>query len=167
MLYFPSVEKSSMRNDQIFVLMLVILLPMSGCFDGAIGDVDAQEMAEENERDLLMYDRIFVPSNGTQTITTNGTTITIEAIHVGGIDPECSRDCPVTWTTTPWAYYSMICDDGFEIETGMAQEGRPLPGGHVKCAFTLKPGYSGGYGDTVYMVTLDDLSDDFLDGLKD
>jgi hypothetical protein len=30
-----------MRKDQIFVLMLVILLPMSGCFDGAVGDAEA------------------------------------------------------------------------------------------------------------------------------
>ena len=32
-----------MRKDQIFVLMLVILLPMSGCFDGAVGDSEADD----------------------------------------------------------------------------------------------------------------------------
>ena len=32
-----------MRNDQIFVLMLVILLPMSGCFDGAVGDAEGTD----------------------------------------------------------------------------------------------------------------------------
>ena len=32
-----------MRKDQIFVLLLVILLPLSGCFDGAVGDADAEE----------------------------------------------------------------------------------------------------------------------------
>ena len=32
-----------MRKDQIFVLMLVILLPMSGCFDGAIGEAEGNE----------------------------------------------------------------------------------------------------------------------------
>ena len=32
-----------MRNDQIFVMMLVILLPMSGCFDGAVGDAEGAE----------------------------------------------------------------------------------------------------------------------------
>ena len=31
-----------MRKDQIFVLMLVILLPMSGCFDGAVGDAEGE-----------------------------------------------------------------------------------------------------------------------------
>ena len=32
-----------MRNDQIFVLLLVILLPMSGCFDGAVGDAEGTD----------------------------------------------------------------------------------------------------------------------------
>lgn len=32
-----------MRNDQIFVLMLVILLPMSGCFDGTVGDAEGTD----------------------------------------------------------------------------------------------------------------------------
>ena len=32
-----------MRNDQIFVLLLVILLPMSGCFDGAVGDAEGSD----------------------------------------------------------------------------------------------------------------------------
>lgn len=34
-----------MRNDQIFVLLLVILLPMSGCFDGAVGDAEGTDDA--------------------------------------------------------------------------------------------------------------------------
>ena len=33
-----------MRKDQIFVLLLVVLLPLTGCFDGGgIGDADAQD----------------------------------------------------------------------------------------------------------------------------
>ena len=36
-----------MRKDQIFVLMLVVLLPLTGCFDGGgIGDADAQESSD-------------------------------------------------------------------------------------------------------------------------
>lgn len=35
--------RMNMRKDQIFVLMLVILLPMSGCFDGAVGDAEAED----------------------------------------------------------------------------------------------------------------------------
>ena len=35
-----------MRNNQIFVLLLVILLPMSGCFDDTVGDAEAQDSTE-------------------------------------------------------------------------------------------------------------------------
>ena len=35
-----------MRNDQIFVLLLVVLLPMSGCFDG--GGVGEAEGAQDS-----------------------------------------------------------------------------------------------------------------------
>ena len=40
-----------MRNDQIFVLMLVILLPMSGCFDGAVGDAEGAD--DESETTVI------------------------------------------------------------------------------------------------------------------
>ena len=33
---------------RFFALPLVILLPMSGCFDGAVGDAEAEEGTEEN-----------------------------------------------------------------------------------------------------------------------
>jgi hypothetical protein len=36
-----------MRNDQIFVLLLVILLPMSGCFDGGTEGVGEAEAAQD------------------------------------------------------------------------------------------------------------------------
>ena len=32
-----------MRNDQIFVLLLILLLPMTGCFGAVVGDVEADE----------------------------------------------------------------------------------------------------------------------------
>jgi hypothetical protein len=38
-----------MRNNQIFVLLLVILLPMSGCLDGAVGDAEGTNDADGNE----------------------------------------------------------------------------------------------------------------------
>ena len=49
-----------MRNDQIFVLLLVILLPLSGCFDGAVGDAEGTGL----EWDFL--------SNGVKCRTSNG-----------------------------------------------------------------------------------------------
>ena len=43
MVYFWAHQGLIMRNDQIFVLLLVILLPMSGCFDGAVGDAEGSD----------------------------------------------------------------------------------------------------------------------------
>ena len=40
-----------MRNDQIFVLLLVILLPMSGCFDSAVGDAEGTDDATDGASD--------------------------------------------------------------------------------------------------------------------
>jgi hypothetical protein len=41
-----------MRNDQIFVLLLVVLLPMSGCFGGGVGDAEADEGVDVAEPEL-------------------------------------------------------------------------------------------------------------------
>ena len=32
-----------MKTDRIFVLLLVVLLPMSGCFDDAVGDAEGAD----------------------------------------------------------------------------------------------------------------------------
>jgi hypothetical protein len=37
-----------MRNDQIFVLLLVVLLPMSGCMDNAVGGVEADDDRDDS-----------------------------------------------------------------------------------------------------------------------
>ena len=71
-----------MRNDQIFVLLLVILLPMSGCFDGAVGDAEAEEDSERTNVVNNYYNNttimtapstevLYVPANTTANITTS------------------------------------------------------------------------------------------------
>ena len=36
-----------MKTDRVFVLLLVVLLPLSGCFDGSVGDADASDDTSE------------------------------------------------------------------------------------------------------------------------
>lgn len=36
-----------MRKDQIFVLLLIVVLPLSGCMDGAVGGADAQDSTSD------------------------------------------------------------------------------------------------------------------------
>ena len=45
----------TMRNDQIFVLLLVILLPLSGCFDGAVGDAEGTDDASSGTTVINNY----------------------------------------------------------------------------------------------------------------
>ena len=42
-----------MKTDRIFVLLLVVMLPMSGCFDGAVGD--AEGTTEEDTTTINNY----------------------------------------------------------------------------------------------------------------
>ena len=37
-----------MKTDRVFVLLLVVLLPLSGCFDGSVGDADAADDSSES-----------------------------------------------------------------------------------------------------------------------
>ena len=52
-----------MRKDQIFVLLLVILLPLSGCFSG-VGEVEGEGSSGSQEDVFVLY----VPSNTVGTI---------------------------------------------------------------------------------------------------
>ena len=63
-----------MRNDQIFVLLLVILLPLSGCFDNAVGDAEGSEDT----------------SSGTTIVNNyyNTTAVEVEMFAIGGMPNE-------------------------------------------------------------------------------
>ena len=43
-----------MRKDQIFVLLLVFLLPMTGCFGGIVGDAEADDDDESGAGNLRL-----------------------------------------------------------------------------------------------------------------
>ena len=53
-----------MRKDQIFVLMLVILLPLTGCFDAAVGDAEGTDDAETNDSSINQPPVLHVTSIG-------------------------------------------------------------------------------------------------------
>ena len=38
-----------MRKDQIFVLLLILLLPMTGCFGGVVGDAEADNDDDDDD----------------------------------------------------------------------------------------------------------------------
>jgi hypothetical protein len=77
-----------MRNDQIFVLLLVVLLPMSGCFDaGSVGEAEgAQDNGGEN-----------TPSTGTSTtVATPNLPPVISVETMGSLVNVEGSDCTTT-----------------------------------------------------------------------
>jgi hypothetical protein len=54
-----------MRKDQIFVLLLIFLLPMTGCFGGIVGDAEADD--DDNDDD----EPHWINDVGTSPITWN------------------------------------------------------------------------------------------------
>ena len=71
-----------MKTDRIFVLLLVVMLPMSGCFDDAVGDAEgADDTTSETTVINNYYNNttanvpaqpliLYVPTNTTANITT-------------------------------------------------------------------------------------------------
>ena len=106
-----------MRKDQIFVLMLVVLLPLTGCFDGGgIGDAEAQDTSsgdDSSSADTVVtmpaVMTISINEGQTQTITLNGTTLLLETVH--------KQDGSGYWRTNQYSVeMSMTCDNGFSMD---------------------------------------------------
>ncbi len=68
-----------MKTDRVFVLLLVVLLPLSGCFDGSVGDADATDDSSESTAVINNY------YNNTTTATTTVIQESPEMIALGGI----------------------------------------------------------------------------------
>jgi hypothetical protein len=68
-----------MKTDRVFVLLLVVLLPLSGCFDGSVGDADAADDSSESTAVINNY------YNNTTTATTTVIQESPEMIALGGI----------------------------------------------------------------------------------
>ena len=88
-----------MKTDRIFVLLLVVMLPMSGCFDDAVGDAEAEEDSSETTVINNYYN--------------NSTTViqqTPEIISIGGLIESVAH----TGTTIPY-YVTMINTSAGEL----------------------------------------------------
>jgi hypothetical protein len=100
-----------MRNDQIFVLMLVVLLPMSGCFDGAVGDAEG---TDESESTVInnYYNNTTVEQNSPPVLV-GGIALTSSC----PINPECGVN-EMIWPTL--SGFSMVQDyDGHVVSFGI------------------------------------------------
>ena len=107
-----------MTTDKLFILLLVILLPLTGCLDIA----DSAEAEESDDDDnittsLPMVRSLHIEANSNYTMTFLGdTTLKLEHAHSGVRDPDCgggddgnNEHCPVTWSAVVLPF-EMVCD---------------------------------------------------------
>ena len=138
-----------MTTDRLFVIMLVFLIPMTGCF-GAVDNADA----EQNDGDTIVNNYY-----------NNTSTTVIEKFSAGGIiDFNSTTDytliennryyTPYNFTTVAGEFVSVhyfqvdsllspslrtVCDDGstYYILTTNIDEGSALWGSHTTCVHTI------------------------------
>ena len=109
-------EIHPMRSDQVFVLFLIILIPMTGCFESVVDDAEAQQ--ENSDENVLTSDTIIsmpsvvtisIEGGQTETITLNGTTMLLETVH--------KMDYQGYWRTNQGTVeMSMSCENGFTMD---------------------------------------------------
>ena len=110
-----------MSSDKLFVLLLVILLPLTGCLDIA-DNAEAEESDEENTTTTMpMVHSLHIEEGATATLDFDGTTtMKLETIHQmmpNGNSPYLGIPGYQLWE------YSMTCGNATVVERGtMAQE---------------------------------------------
>jgi len=125
-----------MRNDQIFVLLLVVLLLMSGCFDGGgVGEAEgAQDSGNLSEEDNEVLYSVQIEADSSHSVTLNGTTLKMESGYYEASD---------SWRPIGSSFkvhYSIDCSDGYQIEKLYSFAGDVIPvKGGVECIVEIFP----------------------------
>ena len=108
-----------MTTDKMFVLLLVIMLPLTGCLDIA-DNAEAEGSDEENTTTTMpMIHSLLIPANSEHTITLTGdSTLKLEQAWTGSTDSECDSNCPVNWGITGYISMEMTCDS-FSLDSSL------------------------------------------------
>ena len=142
-----------MKNDRIFILLLVILLPLTGCLD-AVGEVDAD--SEENSGNTIVNNFYNNTSTTVQpegpemvhmyVITENNSvgTITIEESQtIEWVDHSSLLDFGEgpTWVDNPSMHITEVsCIDSDSSYYGHVHSGFAIKG-EGECTYTLSTNY--------------------------
>ena len=136
-----------MTTDKVFILLLVIMLPLTGCLDIA-DTAEAEESDDENTTTSLpMVRSLHIEANSNYTISFTGdTTLQLAHAHSGMRDPDCgggddgnNEHCPVTWTPVLLPF-EMVCDS-FSMNSSLLRYTYfvPVLGGET-CVVTFTSG---------------------------
>lgn len=136
-----------MTTDKLFVLLLVILLPLTGCLDIA----DTAE-AEESDDDyttttMPLVHSLLIPADSNHTITFTGdSTLKLEQAYSGERDPDCgggddgnNDHCPITWMPINYIQMEMICDS-FSMDSYLSRTYFIPALGDETCVVVFTPG---------------------------
>ena len=112
-----------MRKDQIFVLLLIVLLPLSGCMDGAIGDADAQDSSGSTSGNTTVINYY------NYTNITSPTTLFFESgnfSYVSTYDIGEYGQISSSGSTTSWGYLNSVEAEYVELFTLSQSDGQNL-----------------------------------------
>ena len=133
-----------MSTDKLFILLLVVLLPLSGCLDTVepAGADAAHSDADSHESPDVLT--LHIQPNDSRTILLNGTTLKLETFYQLYTDPDCSSNCAENWIVLSNAAMgiSLDCDDGTNLTTWVySTHYLPIIGG-TECEIIFNPDHT-------------------------
>jgi len=137
-----------MSTDKLFILLLVVLLPLSGCLD-TVEPAGAESNDDDDDSDAMLT--LHIQSNDIQWLPMGDRTLKLETMYQLWQDPDCgggddgnNEHCPQTWNQYSQAMpINMICGEYsenpyFEMNTTI-YTGQFLPILHDNCEIRFSP----------------------------
>ena len=129
-----------MTTDKVFILLLVIMLPLTGCLDMTDNAEAETETTSDTVTSLPMIHSLHLEAGESHALAFDGTnTMILEDSYMLAIDDDCSSDCPENWVNYDYGFsFSMECSMIEVIENAQLQDESILPvlGGEA-CNVTL------------------------------
>ena len=133
-----------MTTDKVFILLLVILLPITGCLDMTDNAEAETETTTDTVTSLPMIHSLHLEAGESHVLAFDGTnTMIFEDSYVLASDGDCSSNCPENWFNSDSGFsFSMECSTVEVIESAQLRDDSILPvlGGEA-CDVTLSTIY--------------------------
>jgi len=132
-----------MSTDKLFILLLVVLLPLTGCLDTV-----EPAGAESNDDDLIETIvqspdvlTLHIQPYANATVLLNGTTLQLQTHYMTNAAADCSSNCPEGWVQTSGVVmFDMNCADGTNLSSWVSLSYGYLPAlGGTECTVVFNP----------------------------
>ena len=108
-----------MRNDQIFVLLLVVLLPLSGCFDGTVGEAEGIDDTDSNTTVINNYYNQTTNVPPVFHIASIGFENPDDYGRISTYDPSTGEELTRMYHVTPQFWFSVTDSDSNITDVGI------------------------------------------------